>query len=189
MSDAHAFLRTILKQPDDPVAPLVFADWLDESGERDKLIWAGYVRTRAACDRLDPSDPERDALRDCAAHLARRLRYRIRLHVSHFLPHADVLLRLLPPLQWTLDLGGFNPPPTILEIVPVSVAYVDLMLPLRLQGERLYVAMTDPSDPDMIDKLTFILTKEIVAFQASADQLREAIDRHHGQFGGEGVVR
>ena len=188
MSDAHAFLRTILKQPDDPVAPLVFADWLDESGEDDKLMWASYIRARDALARADEFHSARAELREQVDFYARRVHHRVHVHAATFLPHVELLLRLLPAAQWTLDLGELDLPRAIIEFVPEFVARENRVVPLRLQSKRLWVAMADPGDRDIVDKLTFILNKEIVAFQASADQIREAIDRHYGPFDTETVT-
>src|SRR5687767_12482156 len=96
MNDALAFLRTILKNPGDAVAPLVFADWLDESGEPANLTWASFIRAHDALERTDPSDPRHADLRKRADFCAARVRYRVRLHASNFLPHAETLVRLLP---------------------------------------------------------------------------------------------
>src|SRR5262245_31451437 len=179
MSDAYAFLRTILKQPTDPVAPLVFADWLEESGERDKLIWARYIRARDALERLGESDAQRGDLREQVEFFAKRIRYRIRIHASNFVPYALPLVKLLPPPQWTVDLEEYDAESVAVAIAQETMCRVYRMMPLSYQADQLVLAIADTKGVELIFELENFLGIRIVPVLAAPDQVQEAIDRHY----------
>ena len=76
---------------------------------------------------------------------------------------------------------GLNPPRSVVELVPESVARENVILPIRLDGETLYVASADPSNILVADKLGFILNKKIRFVPFPLEQIQEAINRFHGQ--------
>lgn len=78
-------------------------------------------------------------------------------------------------------------PPTIIEMVPESVARENVILPLAEENGRLEVAMSDASDYETVTKLQFILNKEIQPVLAPKEQIVEAINRHYGQTETESV--
>jgi tetratricopeptide (TPR) repeat protein len=86
-----------------------------------------------------------------------------------------------------IDLTDVTVPPSIIELVPESVARENVVLPLSLKGRVLTIAMSDPTDIDLIQKLQFILNKEITPVLALGDQIIEAINRHYGQSETESV--
>jgi uncharacterized protein (TIGR02996 family) len=53
-----ALLRGVIAEPDDDAPRLVYADWLDESGDADR---AEFVRLQLRLARMDPGDPARPA--------------------------------------------------------------------------------------------------------------------------------
>jgi uncharacterized protein (TIGR02996 family) len=55
----RAFIRTIVENPDDDTARLVFADWLDERDDPR----GPFIRTQCELARLAPDDRREDALR------------------------------------------------------------------------------------------------------------------------------
>jgi len=61
------------------------------------------------------------------------------------------------------------------------VARENVVLPLSLEGNVLKLITSDPSNYDAIQKLTFILNKDVVPVLADHEQIREAINRHYGQ--------
>jgi hypothetical protein len=76
-------------------------------------------------------------------------------------------------------LANVTMPPSVIEQIPESVARENQVLPLSDDGNgTLHVLMSNPHDQDAIEKLRFILDKEIVPVQAPAAELKEAIDRH-----------
>src|SRR5215210_1245682 len=69
----------------------------------------------------------------------------------------------------------------VIELVPESVARENVVLPLSLDGNVLKVITSDPTNYDVIQKLTFILNKDVQPVLADHEQIREAINRHYGQ--------
>ena len=53
-------------------------------------------------------------------------------------------------------------PAEILSLVPNKMALKHMVVPCKLQGKRLFLAMTDPSDLSAIDDLSFHLGFSIV---------------------------
>src|SRR5437899_1204607 len=61
MSERDALLRQVIDEPDADAPRLVFADWLDEHGERDRADFVRAQCRRAALDPDDPAQPELQA--------------------------------------------------------------------------------------------------------------------------------
>ena len=72
-------------------------------------------------------------------------------------------------------------PKAVIELVPESVARENIVLPLSLEGNVLKIITSDPTNFDVIQKLTFILNKDVQPVLADHEQIREAINRHYGQ--------
>lgn len=72
-------------------------------------------------------------------------------------------------------------PKAVIELVPESVARENVVLPLSLEGNVLKLITSDPTNYDVIQKLTFILNKDVQPVLADHEQIREAINRHYGQ--------
>jgi uncharacterized protein (TIGR02996 family) len=62
----HGFIRQILASPDEDTPRLVYADWLEQQGDRDR---AEFIRLQIAAARLSPQDPQRGPLSAAAAAL------------------------------------------------------------------------------------------------------------------------
>ena len=75
----------------------------------------------------------------------------------------------------------------VIEMVPESVARENIIIPLNAENGALQVCMSDPMDLDTIQKLTFILNKDIQPVLAPREQIIEAINRHYGQSETESV--
>jgi type IV pilus assembly protein PilB len=86
-----------------------------------------------------------------------------------------------------VDMTELEIPKAVIELVPESVARENLVLPLALEGNTLKIITADPSNYDTIQKLQFILNKDIVPVLAIADQITEAINRNYGQTETESV--
>jgi len=76
-------------------------------------------------------------------------------------------------------------PPSVVELVPESVARENDILPIVEQGDSLKVAVCDPLDLDTFDKLRFILNRKLDLALSPRESIREAINRHYGQIEGE----
>jgi type IV pilus assembly protein PilB len=86
-----------------------------------------------------------------------------------------------------VDLTDRTIPPAVVELVPESVARENLVLPLDQDNGALKIIMSDPSDFETVEKLRFILNKEIQPVLAPREQIVEAINRHYGQSETESV--
>ncbi|MSR55027.1 MAG: type II/IV secretion system protein [Gemmataceae bacterium] len=80
-----------------------------------------------------------------------------------------------------VNLDDVEIPKAIIELVPESVARENVVLPLSLDGNVLKLITSDPTNFDVIQKLTFILNKDVQPVLADHEQIREAINRHYGQ--------
>src|SRR5215831_20662708 len=76
-------------------------------------------------------------------------------------------------------------PPSIVELVPESVARENAVLPLSEDDGTLKVIMSDPNDYDTREKLRFILNRNIEVALAPRETILEAINKHYGQVDGE----
>jgi type IV pilus assembly protein PilB len=86
-----------------------------------------------------------------------------------------------------IDLADVTIPPAVVELVPESVARENVILPLSAENGALKIIMSDPSDFDTVQKLQFILNKDIQPVLAPREQIVEAINRHYGQTETESV--
>jgi type IV pilus assembly protein PilB len=86
-----------------------------------------------------------------------------------------------------LDMAGVEIVPSVIELVPESVARENVVIPLALEDESLLVAMSDPMAFEVLDKLRFILNRDIKVAMASKESIQTAINRHYGQSETESV--
>jgi type IV pilus assembly protein PilB len=86
-----------------------------------------------------------------------------------------------------VDLTEVTVPQAVIELVPESVARENVVLPMAQDNGVLRIIMSDPSDFDTLQKLQFILNKDIQPMLAPREQIIEAINRHYGQTETESV--
>jgi type IV pilus assembly protein PilB len=86
-----------------------------------------------------------------------------------------------------VDLTEVTIPQAVIELVPESVARENVVIPMALDNGILRIIMSDPSDFDTLQKLQFILNKDIQPMLAPREQIVEAINRHYGQTETESV--
>ncbi|MSR58935.1 MAG: type II/IV secretion system protein [Planctomycetaceae bacterium] len=87
-----------------------------------------------------------------------------------------------------VDLATIQIPSAVIQLVPESVARENLVIPLSLDDNgALTVAMHDPTAFDVIDKLRFIINKEIKPVVAPKEMIQQSINRHYGQSETESV--
>ena len=86
-----------------------------------------------------------------------------------------------------VDLTELEIPKAVIELVPESVARENVVVPLSLEGNTLKIITADPTNYDTIQKLQFILNKDIVPVLAIQEQITEAINRNYGQSETESV--
>lgn len=86
-----------------------------------------------------------------------------------------------------VTLTDLTVPAAVVELVPESVARENVVLPLSHENGALRIALSDPSDFGTLEKLQFILNKDIQPVLAPRDQIVDAINRHYGQSETESV--
>src|SRR5215472_7838420 len=86
-----------------------------------------------------------------------------------------------------VNLSEVTIPQSVIELVPESVARENVVLPMSQENGALKIIMSDPSDFDTMQKLQFILNKDIQPALAPREQIVEAINRHYGQTETESV--
>jgi type IV pilus assembly protein PilB len=76
---------------------------------------------------------------------------------------------------------------SIVELVPESVARENRVFPLAVDGNVLKVVTSEPDNFEVLQKLQFILNKDIQPVLADREQIVGAINRHYGQTETESV--
>jgi len=87
------------------------------------------------------------------------------------IPYSDLTLRSIPE--------------TVVELMPESVCREYCVLPLGGSDGRLIVAMAEPNHLDTIEKLRFILNRDLIVQVAARSAISAAINRYYGQIEGE----
>ena len=73
----------------------------------------------------------------------------------------------------------------VIELVPESVSRENMILPVGESNRSLTIAMSDPADLETVEKLRFILNREIHTVVASQEAILNAINERYGQIEGE----
>ncbi len=84
-----------------------------------------------------------------------------------------------------VNLNDIKIPDAVIEHVPESVARENAILPMAEDEGTLIIIISDPDDFDTIEKLRFILNREIRIALAPRELILEAINRYYGQVEGE----
>lgn len=67
----------------------------------------------------------------------------------------------------------------VLELVPSSVAHENCCFPIGIEQDRLLIAVVDPLDAHLIEKLEFITIRKITPVMSSHSEIKHAITRHY----------
>jgi type IV pilus assembly protein PilB len=87
-----------------------------------------------------------------------------------------------------VDVSSVQIPAAVIQMVPESVARENLVIPLSLDDAgSLTVAMHDPEKYEVLDKLRFIINRDIKTVVAPKEVIQQAINRHYGQSETESV--
>lgn len=84
-----------------------------------------------------------------------------------------------------IDLEAASIDEQVIELVPESVARENMILPVADEGDALTIAMSDPADLETLEKLRFILDREIRTVVASRESIMATINDRYGQTVGE----
>jgi type IV pilus assembly protein PilB len=80
-----------------------------------------------------------------------------------------------------VDLEATTIPQSVVELVPESIARENVVIPLGRENGVLQVAVSDPEDLGIVDKLRFILNQDIELALAPRESIVASINRHYGQ--------
>ncbi len=84
-----------------------------------------------------------------------------------------------------VDLTKSDVADDVIELMPESVARENVVLPFRDEAGQLTVLISNPGDLDTMEKLRFILNRDIKIALAPRSQILESINRLYGQVEGE----
>jgi type IV pilus assembly protein PilB len=80
-----------------------------------------------------------------------------------------------------VDLSNTEIPKAVIELMPESVAREHVIMPYELEGQVLKVVTSDPTNYETLQKLQFILNKDIQPVLAVQEQIQETINKNYGQ--------
>jgi type IV pilus assembly protein PilB len=86
-----------------------------------------------------------------------------------------------------IELEGRQIPNSVIELVTESIARENIVIPIESDGECVMVAMSNPNNIDVLDKLRFLLNRDIRPVMAPLESIQGAINRHYGQSETESV--
>ncbi len=78
------------------------------------------------------------------------------------------------------DLDNLDIESSVIELVPESVARENSCIPVEFIGDRLVVAVTDPMNFEVVEKLRFILNRDVELTMAPKESINDAINRFYG---------
>jgi len=84
-----------------------------------------------------------------------------------------------------VDLTKSDVSDEVIELMPESVARENVVLPFKDDGGQLTVLISNPGDVDTMEKLRFILNRDIKIALSPRTQILESINRLYGQIEGE----
>jgi len=84
-----------------------------------------------------------------------------------------------------VDLTKVDIPEQVIELMPESVARENTVIPLEETDRGLKVLVSDPEDVDKIEKLRFILNRDVTIALATRAAITLEISRKYGQVEGE----
>ncbi len=84
-----------------------------------------------------------------------------------------------------IDLSREDVSNDVIELMPESVARENVVLPYKVDGGTLTVLISNPGDVDTMEKLRFILNRDIRIALAPRPAILESINRLYGQVEGE----
>jgi type IV pilus assembly protein PilB len=79
-----------------------------------------------------------------------------------------------------IELREIEIPPTVVELVPEALARENIVMPLAQENGTIKVIMHNPMDFDTIEKLRFVLNREVEVALAPKEAIVEAINKYYG---------
>jgi type II secretory ATPase GspE/PulE/Tfp pilus assembly ATPase PilB-like protein/DNA-binding response OmpR family regulator len=92
----------------------------------------------------------------------------------HALLHKELLIE-------EVSLAEFNVDPGVAALVPGAMCRKQCIVPIRIEGRRMTLAMADPLDVGLLDDLQFAIGLDIQPALASTAAIQEKLDEIHGR--------
>jgi len=86
-----------------------------------------------------------------------------------------------------VNLDTFEISHSVIELVQESVARENVCLPIAFENERLTVAVVDPMNFELVEKLRFVLNRDVEMVMAPKEQILAGVNRYYGQTQTESV--
>lgn len=87
----------------------------------------------------------------------------------------------------SINLDEMEIPASVIGMVPESMARENTVIPIEAEGNKLKLAFHDPMAFEVLDKVRFMVNKEIDVVVAPKPSIQRCIDRHYGQSETESV--
>ncbi len=81
----------------------------------------------------------------------------------------------------TVDPLAVDIPKEVLHKINPSMARIYGIMPIRMEGDDLVVALSNPLNPHILDDLRFMLDTEVRAVLAGEEKIKQAIKKHYGE--------
>ena len=82
----------------------------------------------------------------------------------------------------SVDLAELVIPLSVLKLVPVEMAREHGLLPFKIDGDQLMLAMSSPPQREVIDEIEFVVAKKVCAHVALDHAVRQVIDYAYGRL-------
>lgn len=86
-----------------------------------------------------------------------------------------------------VELEGLQIPNSVIEMITESMARENVVIATDVADDTVVVAMHNPNNIEVLDKLRFVLNREIKVVMAPLESIQGAINRHYGQTETESV--
>lgn len=84
-----------------------------------------------------------------------------------------------------VNLNKVQIPESVVELMPEAVARENNVLPIAVDGNSLQVVMSEPGDVETVEKLRFILNRDVRVVLGTRSSITAAINHVYGQIEGE----
>lgn len=84
-----------------------------------------------------------------------------------------------------VNLNKIQIPESVVELMPEAVARENNVLPIAVDGNSLQVVMSEPGDVETVEKLRFILNRDVRVALGTRSSIAAAINHVYGQIEGE----
>ncbi len=182
--------------------------WRTPTGWRSRATRGEFIHVQCLLSRMGEDDPRRPELEERSIELLARRHQEewlgplhaqlcwgtfrrgfldtVRMPAAEYVGYA--LTQTLPPTvrRVEVDLTGHEVPRDVIEYMPEAIARENIILPLAFDLV-LVLAMPDPRDAGQVEKLAFILGRDVMPVAAPRDQIIDAINRHYGSSETESV--